>query len=175
MPAGERWEDPGRVHPWIRLWARAFDVLLVAVPLGLAQWHWFRPAEPGWFDLMLFGMLALFVWLLLEPILISRLATSPGKWVFSIRILNRDGSRLSYSQALRRSDMVWAKGLGAGTPLIGQFLMAAQHYQLSRDATTFWDDEGGFDVRHGEIRAPRVIAAAAIVAFAVIALAAGAY
>jgi len=22
------------VHPWIRLWARSFDVLLVAVPVG---------------------------------------------------------------------------------------------------------------------------------------------
>nr|WP_296747815.1 RDD family protein [Thioalkalivibrio sp.] len=48
--------------------------------------------------------------------MISRLATTPGKWVFSIRVTHPDGSLLSFEQALRRSDMVWAKGLGAATP-----------------------------------------------------------
>ena len=59
--------------------------------------------------------------------------------MFSIRVTNPDGSLLSFEQALRRSDMGWAKGLGAGTPLVGQFLMAAQHYELSANAKTFWD------------------------------------
>ncbi|MCA1788454.1 MAG: hypothetical protein LC667_00980 [Thioalkalivibrio sp.] len=68
----------------------------------------------------------------------------------------------SFEQALRRSDMVWAKGLGAGTPLLGQFLMAAQHYELSANAKTFWDEESGFEVEHREIRGTRVIGAIAI-------------
>ena len=150
------------VHPWIRFWARSFDILLVAVPVAAAWWFWFPPAEITWLGVMLFGMAVLFFDLLIEPVLISRLATTPGKWVFSIRVTNPDGSVLSFEQALRRSDMVWAKGLGAGTPLLGQALMAAQHYELSANAKTFWDEEGGFEVQHGAIRGTRVIGAIAI-------------
>jgi hypothetical protein len=155
--------DPGQVRPWIRLWARSLDVALPAVPLGFAWWQWYRPEALGWLNLMLFGMLVLFVWLLIEPILISRTATTPGKWVFSCRVTNPDGSRLSFTQALRRADMVWAKGLGAGTPLVGQLLMAAQHYQLSRDAKTFWDDEGPC-----ELRPTRIIGAIALLVLALL-------
>jgi len=150
------------VHPWIRFWARSFDVLLVAVPVGSAWWLWFPPTEITWLGAMLFGMAVLFFDLLIEPVLISRLATTPGKWVFSIRVTNPGGSLLSFEQALRRSDMVWAKGLGAGTPLVGQFLMAAQHYELSANAKTFWDEEGGFEVQHRAIRGTRVIGAIAV-------------
>ncbi|MFO8005561.1 RDD family protein [Thioalkalivibrio sp.] len=158
----ERQVGISEVHPWIRFWARSFDLLLVAIPVAVAWWFWFPPAEITWFEVMLFGMAVLFFDLLIEPVLISRLATTPGKWVFSIRVINPDGSLLSFEQALRRSDMVWAKGLGAGTPLVGQFLMAAQHYELSANAKTFWDEEGGFEVEHREIRGARVIGAIAI-------------
>jgi len=68
----------------------------------------------------------------------------------------------SFERAPRCSGMVWAKGLGAGTPLLGQALMAAQHYELSANAKTFWDEEGGFEVQHGAIRGTRVIGAIAI-------------
>jgi hypothetical protein len=158
----ERHVGTSDVHPWIRFWARSFDLLLVAVPVAAAWWFWFPPAEITWLGVMLFGMAVLFFDLLIEPVLISRLATTPGKWAFSIRVTNSDGSLLSFEQALRRSDMVWAKGLGAGTPVLGQFLMAAQHYELSANAKTFWDEEGGFAVEHREIRGTRVIGAIAI-------------
>lgn len=158
----ERHRDTSNVHPWIRFWARSFDLLIVAVPVAAAWWFWFPPAEITWLTVMLFGMAVLFVDLLIEPVLISRLAMTPGKWAFSIRVINPDGSLLSYKQALGRSDMIWAKGLGAGTPVLGQFLMAAQHYELSANARTFWDQEGGFEVEHREIHGTRVIGAIAI-------------
>lgn len=160
------------VHPWVRLWARSFDVLLGAVPVGAAWWLWLAPEQITLLGVMLFGMAALFVDLLIEPVLISRLATTPGKWVFGIRVVNSDGSLLSFQQALRRSDMVWAKGLGAGSPVIGQLLMAAQHYELSANGRTFWDEEGGFEVQHNRIRGSRVIGAIALAV--IIVLAAGA-
>jgi hypothetical protein len=169
MPSGESVVDPGHVHPWIRLWARSLDVALVAVPIGFAWWQWYRPEALGWFNVMLFGMLVPFVWLLIEPVLISRFATTPGKWVFSFHVTNPDGSRLSFMQALRRADMVWAKGLGAGTPLIGQLLMAAQHYRLSRDAKAFWDEEGPFEVHHGALQPSRIIGAIALLILALVA------
>lgn len=153
------------VHPWLRFWARSFDGLLVAIPVGLVWWVYVPPAEIGWLTLTLFGMTTLFFVLLAEPLFVSRLGATPGKWVFGIRILNPDGSRLALRQALHRADMVWAKGLGAGAPFITPFLMAAQHYQLSRDAKTFWDEEGGFEVQHEPVRSSRVIGA---IAFAVV-------
>ena len=48
------------VHPWIRFWARSFDVLLVAVPVGSAWWFWFQPTESPWLGVVLFGMAVLF-------------------------------------------------------------------------------------------------------------------
>lgn len=155
------------MHPWLRFWARSFDVLLVALPVGFVWWVRHPPAEVGWLTLTLFGMTTLFFVLLAEPLLVSRFGATPGKWVFGIRIRNPDGSRLTPGQALHRSDMVWAKGLGAGAPFIAPFLMAAQHYQLSRDAKAFWDEEGGFEVRHDPVRSSRVIGA---IAFAVLVL-----
>jgi len=59
----------------------------------------------------------------------------------------------------------------AGTPLLGQALMAAQHCELSANAKTFWDEEGGFEVEHRDVRGARVIGA--IVVAVMILLAAG--
>lgn len=154
------------VRPWIRLWARSLDVGLVTVPILLL---WWPPAAFDWLTFMLLGMAVLLLCLLIEPLLLSRWGTTPGKWVFSIRVTNADGTRLSLTQAMRRSDMVWAKGLGAGTPLVGQFLMAAAHYELSANAKTFWDADGDLEVRHGAIQAPRVIAALALAGLALLA------
>jgi len=61
-------------------------------------------------------------------------------------------------------------GQGAGrryAALLGQALMAAEHYEPSANAKTFWGEEGGFEVQHRAIRGTRVIGA---IAFAVIVL-----
>lgn len=159
---------PGAVHPWIRLWARSFDILLVSLPVLLTVWHFWPPVNLGWLEAMLYFMLVLFVWLVVEPVFLRAFSATPGKWIFSIRVTQEDGSRPTLAQAMRRTDMLWAKGLGAGMPIISQFLMAMAHYKLSSDGKTFWDEETGLEVRHRRIRCLRVIAALAVTVFGVL-------
>lgn len=155
--ATDRPMDASIVRPWIRLWARSFDVLLVAIPLFLWFWSWQGTALLAWLPLTLFVMLALFVWLIIEPACMWLFKTTPGKWLFSMRVTTADGQPLSYQQALRRSDMLWAKGMGAGSPVLGQALMAFAHYQLSSQGKTFWDEQENLLVWHGRVRRTRLL------------------
>lgn len=155
--ATDRAMDASIVRPWIRLWARSFDVLLVAIPLFLWFWSWQGTALLAWLPLTLFVMLALFIWLIIEPACVWLFKTTPGKWLFSIRVTTAEGQPLSYQQALRRSDMLWAKGMGAGAPVLGQALMIFAHYQLSSQGKTFWDEQENLLVWHGRVRRTRLL------------------
>ena len=56
--------------------------------------------------------------LLLEPLLLARFGMTAGKWCMGITVTRPDGERLSYSEALNRTALVWFYGAGLGLPLV---------------------------------------------------------
>jgi uncharacterized RDD family membrane protein YckC len=88
----------------------------------------------------------------LEALLVSTFAVTPGKWLFGISGVRKDGSRLGVGESLRRSISVFFLGLGAGllTPLAAWSI-----WRIASKGETAWDHNVGSVViwRRSHLRA----------------------
>ncbi|NOX98340.1 MAG: RDD family protein, partial [Verrucomicrobia bacterium] len=132
------------VHPFLRFWARFFDYMLLMIMVWSVFDYPKVPPIPSDIDnvLDLLKRLdemipreeqirvaitqcgALFAWIFIEALLLSSFGTTPGKWLFNIRVTRKNGSLFSYSEAIGRSTLVWFIGVGLGISLL-QFMTMA--------------------------------------------------
>jgi len=150
-----------KVRPWIRFWARLFDITWTTFLLGFAAGY-FYPEEflqllskPG--GEMLAGLAFLFAWVFIEPILLATLGTTPGKWLFNIRLVPPSSSKPDFSTALARSFDVWWRGLGMGLPLVSLITLLFAFNTLRKHGQTAWDKNGGFTVVHEPLGAGKLL------------------
>jgi uncharacterized RDD family membrane protein YckC len=155
-------EEKAKVRPWLRLWARYLDSLLF---VSLFQSLLDRPSVPfvspviDWIiyePLLISGtggyvltMILLLVWIPFESLFLSLVGTTPGKFVFGVRVRNPDGTRLSFSQACKRSFLVWWRGEAAGVPAIYLITYASAYRTLKHKLRqTTWDRDMNINVSH---------------------------
>ena len=97
----------------------SFDLLLYGLPFVLLErlvLHISLSAlANNWFNL-LHSYLAIGLMFLIEPLLLHRWGTTPGKALFGIRLQDRDGEYPSVALARYRLWLVFAKGMGYGIP-----------------------------------------------------------
>jgi len=150
-----------QVRPWVRYLARMVDIWLFSMAAGFAIGI-YAPSILNVPDIVLtIGIL--FAWVFQESILLANCGTTPGKWLFKIKVRDSRGKKLSFSDALNRSFSVLFKGLGAGIPFIGFFALLSSRSKLKRDGVTTWDEDGGYVVTHERIGTARAIAIAVII------------
>jgi len=142
-------------HPWYRYWARIFDYVLFSIFLGLVLFPK-APSILGMSDIVL-NMLLIFVWIPNEAILLSTWGTTPGKWLMETRILNSEGNKLTFGEALERSFLVWLIGVGAGIPIINLVALIISHNKLRDEGFTSWDKIGNFKVIHKKIKPIKIM------------------
>lgn len=137
-------------RPWIRYWARIFDLFIIGlVPAGLYLLSAPEVAE-GASDLLL-TIISINLWILVESVLLSTWGTTPGKFLFKIKLGKSDGKPISIGDAFYRSWRVAWRGLALGIPLVSIFTLLRACDRLSTEGTTTWDREGGFTVTHKRI------------------------
>ncbi|MBS1358977.1 MAG: MerR family transcriptional regulator [Oscillospiraceae bacterium] len=138
--AGQR--DVAEPHPWRRYLARAIDLTLVGLPVSFVQYvllHRNYTTVSRWEDLVC----ALISWgllLLLEPLLLARFGTTAGKWCMGITVTRPDGERLSYSEALNRTALVWFYGAGLGLPLVELVCSYLSYRRYTRGEELAWEE-----------------------------------
>ena len=159
VPASEA--GAAQVRPWVRYWARMFDIYLVSLVVVFALGIFYPDAFNS--DALnentsdqLFGILIIFVWVFIESLFLSTVGTTPGKWLFKIRLISPSGDKPDFSAALSRSFKVW-RGLGIGFPLVSLFTLIVAHRNLTKNGVTTWDKDDGFSVTHDRIGPLRVI------------------
>ena len=125
------------LNPWFRYSARWIDYFIISffiVPFFTVP-----------------AMVVPFVWCFIEVLLLVSFGSTPGKWLFSIKVTEKNGKLLSYSRALKRSLLVLFLGVGGGIPLLSIFTMSYAFYSLSNYGSTFWDDSEDFVVHYSPI------------------------
>lgn len=144
-----------QIRPWVRYFARIIDILIFSFLVGFSLAF----IAPSVLDIpeIVLTMGILFVWVFQESVLLANCGTTPGKWLFKIKVRDSRGRKLKFSDALNRSFSVWLKGMGAGIPLISLITLLTSRSKLKNDGVTAWDEEGGYVVRHGKIGALRSI------------------
>ncbi|HUF62949.1 MAG TPA: RDD family protein [Verrucomicrobiales bacterium] len=161
-----RYLPTGTVRPWVRFWARNIDecfLLLVAVAV---LWMLENIGVPGislksfptaWF-LFLYPP-----WVFGEAWFLARWGATPGKMLLNVRVTRRDGGKLSYAMAWRRSLSVFVVGLGCRLPWLVFLTQAFSYVLLRRTGRTHWDRGLDLRVEHGPVEWPRVVLSLAIV------------
>ena len=144
-----------QVRPWVRYWARIVDLQLFGLFLGLVAGVVYPPALRV--NEMLLVIVNLFVYVFVEPIMLTSWGTTPGKALLRVRVRKSTGDKPTYGEALARSFSVWLRGFGLGIPLVSLITLITAHQKLTRNGITTWDKDGGFTVSHRTIGAPRVI------------------
>lgn len=164
--------DPLRKpHPWFRFWARMIDSnlsIFLAIGIGIFTAFLFGfitglfkvesetlSRNVGYFGMVL-GFLT-YVWM--EPVCLTAFGTTLGKFLFNIRLRNGDGTKLTFSRAMKRAFNVWVRGGGLASsvplPPISGLVTIIQwchaYSVLDRTGATTWDRNGGFSYEHHPI------------------------
>lgn len=145
-------------RPWPRYFARMLDlmlfgiigmilltiVLLIVTRDGLDR---FTAMTSGFGGTLLSNIVSI---VLAAPFvaLFIGLGQTPGKWLYGIRVRNRDGSRIGLAKALKREAWVIARGLAFGIPLLSLGTLVMSYSTLKDDGITSWDKAFDCDVQH---------------------------
>lgn len=131
-------------RPWPRFWARFLDQQLYLIPLGVVAVLLFPGVMTN--DLfagrtgdMLLSFLLLPFAMIWDALFIALFGTTVGKALVGLRVAGTDGRRLAMDRALRRSFLLYFRGIIMGLPLIWLMGAASARDQLEKDGHTSWD------------------------------------
>ena len=148
--------------PWPRFLARQMDYLLFGMVFGIVH----SMVLTDFLDLpwVLFSPLATFAWIPPEALLLVIFGTTPGKWIFSLRVARTDGDKLLLGAALVRSVRVWIQGMAFGIPLVLFVTNWLGYKQLTSRGITAWDERTPSTTQQAPLRGPRLVTGIALVA-----------
>lgn len=148
-------------HPWRRYFARMLDTSVN----GMAVFFCFAvvfgaiaPKASGEFFSIFDSpggklwdmMLTTFAATLLSAALIGFTGSSLGKWLFGVKVTDKQGVPIGYKLAWNRELKVWVRGLALGIPIICLFTLSSAYKHLLKENKTTWDDELGLLVSYKE-------------------------
>ena len=161
-------EDPSipQVRPLLRCCARGLDLALWIFPATVL----FRPAVllAGPYQALTLPALTVISWVFIESIFLSRRGATPGKWLFNIRLVNREGTNPTFAEALQRSITVAWRGVGLGVYVLPLLTGMLALTGLMRQGTTPWDKAGGFRVIHQAVGFGRGLLAVCVALFLIL-------
>jgi hypothetical protein len=143
-PRGEVNPSSLSLAPWVRLLARLFDYSLFFTLLHLIAFR---------VDLNTYGWIPIefFAWIPIETLLLWTWGTTPGKWLLKIELRKKNARRIPFEPALRRSFMVWFRGIGMGIAFVNILCMLSAYYRLKKTYITSWDRDEKFVVSCQEL------------------------
>ncbi len=161
------------VSPVTRLCARAIDMFIFSFFCAFITVIFF----PSYINVVgsldeesiIFYLSVMVIWIFVESLLISKLGTTLGKWLFGMRIKSVRGDQLKYMQALKRSVAVWFNGIGMGVFTL--ITMVVSFNYLVNEGATSWDKDGNLILVQDEIRLYRRVLQVIFCFFIIIAIA----
>lgn len=137
------------VHPWKRFLARLIDLsileltalFLTAVVLRI------RPMNDFIYSVIGFSLSVHLFWLPIEALLLHYWGTTPGKWIFGIRVESANGGRLPIATAIGRSWDVLHYGYGFCIPFYSYWRLYKSYRQYNDDCFMPWDREWDAEIQ----------------------------
>lgn len=135
-------------HPWRRFFARGLDVAIYATiwsAISYLALRWNTSASSSLRFLEI--VIAFIMMLLLEPVLLSTLGTTPGKWLFGLQVRRYTGQKLSYLDALIRTWMVIQYGEGFSIPIYNIYRLYKSYKTCADNEELPWDEDIAYTIK----------------------------
>ena len=134
---------PKVTSPWVRYFARSIDAAIYMI-----LWNMFLSLvlhinimETGFAGLVADIIAYNCLFLLAEPFILSRFGTTPGKFLFGLRVTAETGARLTHGEALHRTWTVLKKGCGFNLPVYW-IIRTYKSYRACKDGEILdWEQE----------------------------------
>ena len=155
-------ESANKHHPWKRFFARSVDLFTgAALILYILVSSHFVDAEL--FGGFLGWVFAYIFWVPVEAAFISWFGATPAKWLFGIKVLNKDSGKLTYEKAFTRTKNLLERGEGFGIPLVFLVTRGIAYWDLKKKGTTWWDFNNGSEVSYVQWGFVRGLACAMVI------------
>jgi len=94
----------------------------------------------------LYFIIIIIFFILIETAVLTTFQTTAGKKFLNISIEKKDGSEIKFKDALKRTVLLWVRGLGLGIPIVSFITQLVAYGNLSTDNQTSWDRDSNFEV-----------------------------
>ncbi len=187
LPVPEASVPPQRLpsHAFARFGARMMDVLIVQTlvaliwgipepPAGLRDvqtfsdfWEYAKrgPSEEETAftqKVLLLKFGGLYVWHLMEVVLIAMIGTTPGKYLFRIHVTGPDGQLPGFGRSMGRSFLVLLTGMGMGIEPIQWIANFFGFLRVQNRGITLWDQTARTQVHQLPMTQVRLLLALAV-------------
>ena len=142
-------------RPFIRYLARLFDLSLFSLFLIIFV-SIFSPKFVVHSSPIFIFILSLFLYILVEAVILSIFGNTLGKSILNARIRTMNGEPINFFTALKRSIFVTAAGMGFGVPLINFICFYFSYFDLKRNGKSTWDQQIGTVVLYGQVNTSRI-------------------
>jgi uncharacterized RDD family membrane protein YckC len=155
QPAHKTVTDVPQIRPWVRYFARITDITILSCAALSALT--LISGELSTLQQISLNFLIGLSWAILESLLLIAVGTTPGKWLFGITLVSKNGGDLTPTQAFNRSVMVWIFGTGLFLPILSLVTTIFSYINLNSLGTTRWDLANDTRIIHEEIGWQRIV------------------
>ena len=152
-------------HPWKRFFARHIDLTIASFIFGIFFGIFLKLLFPAFSIVshartfgLISSIIAVFLWVFIEAFFLSTWGTTFGKWFLNIRIQHNEGKKLGFSHALKRSFLVWYRGMGCEIPIILLCTQYNAYFELTKNGITSWDRDCHLSIQHKKLGVIKKIA-----------------
>ncbi|QNU67017.1 RDD family protein [Ruminiclostridium herbifermentans] len=156
------------VRPWVRYLARYIDFSIWG-NLVFISWSILSPItyknyllQSLWIKSLVI-ILIYILWIFIEALLLSKFGYTLGKWILKAKVTSKNGERLTYLKALKRTGKVLVYGCALKFPFLCSIAYIISYNALINNGITKWDREEDTIVNHSEYSTFRGIIAVFLV------------
>lgn len=138
--------------PWKRYFARLIDetIYLIFWHMILSLGFHMNIRQTGLAFVVIGTIMQSVLLLLVEPVMLSRFGTTPGKFLFGFRVSAESGARLTWREAYDRTGIVLKRGLGFYIPVYGLIREYSSYRDCKKGEILEWEEDNilTLDERH---------------------------
>ncbi len=140
---------PQVYSPWRRFLARTVDIGIYSLVFDAVLILLFQmiTSRRSFFETVLVTIAVTILMLLIEPLLLMKFATTPGKAIFGLEVKSPEGNQLSYEEGFRRTLGVIRYGLGFQIPIYNLVRGYKSYKALEEEEILPWDEEVAYTMK----------------------------
>ncbi len=135
-------------NPWRRYFARGLDMSLYSLIVTIILLYVLRISTDG---KIIARYVEFFIssglMILIEPLLLSKVGTTPGKWMFGLILRDKNRNKITYVKGLQRTFSIIKEGYGFNIPIYNIYKQFTSYETCSGKNELSWDKDFSYELK----------------------------